>query len=306
MVENEMPTDYRFGWLHWPLTIQDADYKIRPAESFEKALSAVRARSTYTDAWFYLPSPQTYGNLHLASRFELEETHVLTTLHERFDRRFGEFLILVLGFLLGLRLTIEGTGHLASTPTKPGTLVDFVPRNRELLTGITQAAAFWHSSTLEQRNLGFAAIHWFLVSQSYSQQYEKFGWQYMVLDNVHRLTSLRCSSYKGNLGRIHHGEQPVYLAEHYKLPLPPSFSGVPKRGSQRLTHTGTLINLRNELFHEARWLEEPLGYKINSDAHEILANLRFFNSQLILGFLDIECAFRNAIFDHQRHGLDVL
>ena len=237
-------------------------------------------------------------------RFELPNTHVLVTINDSFDRELGEFLILVVGFMLGLRLTIEGTGHLTATPTKPGKLVGFTPTDSELLHGLTKAAHFWNSTDPDQRKLAFAAIHWYLVAQSYRHQYEQLVWGYTVLDNLHRLTKLRSRTYIDRFRKQEtHGRRPECLADEYNIPLPLSFAGIAKHGSTA-TNTGRLIKLRNELFHEARWLGEPIGYKSSDDAHEVLMNLRHFNSQLILGLLDIDCGFRAAVYCRAIHPLD--
>ena len=63
--------------------------------------------------------------------------------------------------------------------------------------------------------------------------------------------------------------------------------------------------MRNELVHEARWLGEPIGYSANADANELIQDLKHFNSQLILGFLAIECEFRRRENSRQIQALDL-
>ena len=295
-----MPGHYPFGWLRHRLDLQDSHFELRTAHRFDEAVACPQREITYTDSWFYPPLVAHDGILLPTGRFELPITHILIAIGKPFDRAYGDFLILALGFLLGLRLTIQGTGHLTATAVRPGELVNFIPSDAELLTALGCASDFWNRAAAEERTLAFAAIHTYLAAQSYRHQYEQFAWQYMVLDNVHLLTWHRSVNYRrgflSNFGN--HGHRPPALSAEYGSPLPTSFRNA-NGECGRLTH------LRNELLHEARWLGQPLGYAADATAHDIISDLKHFNSQLILGFLGIACRFRASVYDRQMHALDL-
>jgi hypothetical protein len=297
-----MPARYAFGWLSDPLEVADASFEIVVAQRFEEAVAIVRAAPTFTDSWFYPPSAATEGIQLPAGRFQLPSTHFITTLSRPYDPKFGEFLTLALGFLLGLRLTIEGIGHLIRTPTQRGKLVNFWSSKSDLLHGLAAITAFWDASDPQGRKLAFAAIHWYLTAQSYQRQYDEFIWQYAVLDNLHRVTWHKSATYRRCCPNEYggHGQRPPCLSAEYGLPLPPIFTDTN-------TPAGGLIQLRNQLVHEALWVGEPLGYATDiSAAHEMLTNLKHFNSQLILGILNIQSKFRNSLYDRNTYLLEVL
>lgn len=148
----------------------------------------------------------------------------------------------------------------------------------------------------------FGAVHWFLVSQSYGSQYERFAWLYTVLDNLHRIAWHVLPAYRSQIPeKTRHGERPKALASTFRAPLPPSFS-IPN-GDE--TNVDALVKARNELIHEARWAGEPLGYAVSNDGHMMYQEMRHFCSQIILGLLEIPCEFRKTSYSRQRHGLEV-
>jgi hypothetical protein len=239
-----------------------------------------------------------------ATRFELPPTHLLITPGRAYDAQYGEFIVLMLGFMYGLRLTVRGTGHLHPTPLREHSLVNFVPKRAEVLACLGKATVFWDSQRTDLRQLLFGAIHWYLVAQSHNHQHERFAWAYTVLDNLHRVAWRTSPAYRAlvpsELGG--HGTRPSALAQVYGTPLPSAFAG--SAGAPG-TAAG-LVALRNQLIHEARWQGQPIGYAVFQVGHEVILNLQHFCSQIILGLLDIECIFRKHQYSGQLQGLDLL
>lgn len=289
---------YRFGYWESQKEFSCDEFIIchLPPPQYSKSIAESSNIAQRGNNWFF---PQIYTDNQLLvkcqqGRFVLPVTHTLTMPNRVFDKDFGEFLVLVLGFLYGLRLTLEGNGHLLKTPWRECTLVNFCSlKSNEMLHCLQKALVFWDSSTEEQRKLLFSSIHWYLVGQSYVHQHEIFSNQYMVLDNIHALTekipqnkNKYGSNFRNNNGNISHGKRASALGEYYGTPLPDSF---------KVNGDGAAVyisQLRNQLVHEARWLDEPIGYAVNSNAHEVTMELTAFNSQIILGILGIECKFR--------------
>ncbi|MBI3707616.1 MAG: hypothetical protein HY246_08060 [Proteobacteria bacterium] len=297
---------YLFGWLREPLQLHDAVFAIKPQPSFEDRKREVEAAFPLGSAWIVPPNGYgTFDGVEVPSeRYELSKTHTLATNGRSYDKAYGQFIILVLGFVLGLRLTIEGDGHLYATPWKQGSLVSFVPKGSEILRCLHAATTFWDSAGPDIRKMMFAAIHWYLTAQSYRHQFEKFVWQYAVIDNIHRITWNATPTYRKCCPneRGNHSQRPGCLAAEYGSPLPACFADSEKGNGD----AGRLITLRNELIHEARWVGEPLGYAVGTDAHEIIEHLKYFNSQLILGVLGIACKFRSLTYPYQTQALDLI
>jgi hypothetical protein len=236
-------------------------------------------------------------------RFELPVTHLLTTKHRPTDPDYGSFLVLALGFSLGLRLQIEGYGHLERAAIDQSTLVNFLAGSGECLDVLWSADVFWDKRTPAIRKLMFGAIHWYLISQSYEKQHEEFAWAYTVLDNLHRVAHSVSPTYRTKLPNVNggHPDRPLALAEVFGLPLPPEFvdSSSPGPNVKRLT------SARNALVHEARWEGEAIGYNATSDAHDLIMALRHFCSQAILVLLGVDCLFLDRTYDRQLQGLDI-
>lgn len=300
-----MTAHYAFGFLERRLDFADAQFEVRPRKLHEQAVKRVRNSPSAGPKWFHPPlEPSLTERVTVpAGRFELPPTHLLITPGRPYNAAYGEFIVLVLGFIYGLRLTIRGTGHLHPTPLREHSLVNFAPKRAEVLSCLAKATALWDSQSPDIRQLIFGAIHWHLVAQSYNHQHERFAWAYTVLDNLHRIAWHISPAYRvlvpSEVGA--HSKRPVALAQVYGTPLPSAFAdalGAPG-------NVAVLVASRNQLIHEARWQGKPIGYAVSQVGHEMILNLQHFCSQIILGLLDIECLFRRHQYSGQLQGLDL-
>lgn len=276
-------------------------FRVTAADGAEGAVRSVLNHAQRDGDWFEPPVEEGAGGLLVpVRRFELPVTHVLATPGRPHDDGLGEFLVLVLGFALGMRFTVEGTGHLARAAIGEATLVNFSPRGREVLHVLGGALAFWDAHAPEVRRLAFGTVHWHLSAQSHQAQHDGFAWAYTVLDGLHKLALSTSSAYASANGGAYvpHGQRPPTLASVLGIPLPASFasSGAP---------AGALVRARNELVHEARWDGEPIGYAGGQDGYDLTLDLRHFCSQVILRLLGVECEFCRHTYSRQLQGLDV-
>lgn len=296
-------TQYLFGFWEGHTTLTNDHFSIESLPESPQIVEQTFACPQADRGWMEPPIVGLPGKPEIPQgRFQLRSTHVLTTRLRSQDAALGEFLVLALGFTVGLRLTIEGAGHLQRAAIKEGTLVNFRASDEEILHVLGKACTFWHShSAPEIRRLVFGAIHWYLTSQSYHAQHEEFAWTYSVLDSLHKLAKETSSSYAA-LPTGKHGQRPVALAQTFNIPLPSSFAG-----SGADAHpTSALVECRNTLIHEARWAEAPIGYGVNEHNHDMIQDLQHFCSQLILRLLGVECGFCGTVYDRQMHRLDVV
>lgn len=295
-------TSLKFGYWESEFDIKQDDFEISTLPEIEEARYIVKRDMKCLSHFCF---PHYFGTssfpLMSGNRFELPMTHLFTTRislgNENEERELIKFLILTIGFLCGMRFTPDGEGHLFPTPLKKGNLVSFIASDPEILSCIDTAKSTWIRASAENRKLLFSSIHWFLTSQSYKHQFEIFSWQYIVTDS---LSAFFCSK-DGTTKRTSHSVRPQYLSKHLNTPLPSSFlKGGTGNGVQ-----SRLAEIRNCLIHEGLWLGQPIGYQSTHEGHELVEQLKFFNSQIILGALGIECHFRRATFCWQIHGLDV-
>ena len=301
-----MAARYMFGFHDQPMEISNERFEITGAQAFDRSVEKVRTAKSAGERWFHPPlAYSTTEKIEVpAALYRLPSTHVLVTWERSLDQAFGEFLVLVLGFLKGQRFTIEGIGHLRPTPWKSGELVSFIPADAEILACLDRAAEFWDAHDEETRKLMFGAIHWFLVAQSYDHQYERFAWAYTVLDNLHAIALKTTPDYAASSSgqRGGHGHRPLALSDVFGSPLPEAFSDP----GREKPNAASLVNARNELVHEARWAGEPLGYAVSDEADGLISELEFFCSQNILALLGVPCRFRGVSYSRSRQCLDVL
>lgn len=299
-----MTAEYRFGFLKQHYSLAGTSIEVHPLDDLDTVVKEMLAAPFAGPTSFHPPLVRSSTDriTRPTERFELPETHRLVTLGRANDPEFGEFLILILGFVLGLRLTIKGTGHLQATPHEVGTLVSFRPTRREVGKVLEHATLFWDNHPPEMRKLLFGAVHYFLIAQGYGHQHERFAWMYTVMDNLHRVAWHTNATYQGAIQlKGQHSERPKALSSVFGSPLPASFIDP----SGRANNVDRLVLVRNELIHEARWAGEPLGYAVSGEGHDLFMEMTFFCSQIILGLLDADCQFRKSICSRQVHGLDM-
>jgi hypothetical protein len=270
-----------FGWMEERVCVTSRDFSISPVSGFDAAVCE--------GIKFYAVDNDWFDTKEVPKRFELPVTHELTV-DPTIDDHLAHLLISVFGFLHGLKLNPEGIGYLHKTPRKLGKLVNFtVPGANEIRKCLNAVISFYTdniSKDPEIIELMIAGLHWYLTSQSYDHDFEKFAWQYSVLDNIHRLKCLSDSKYRKITKGKGHPQRPVSLHSRYGVVLHRAFSKPVGNGNAK-----ALAKYRNQLIHEARWIDRPLGYAVGRESHYLTLALTQFNSQLILQSLGIKCRF---------------
>jgi hypothetical protein len=181
---------------------------------------------------------------------------------------------------------------------EPNTLSDLVCSKTEIEEVLKTVKTFWeaNSSMNIRRNL-FGAIHWLLFSQSYEQEFEVFAWQYIVMDSCFRL-HVDINAIPRNQ-RPWHYLRPSFLANAYSIPEP---SWAIVNGNEC-----ELSKLRNEFFHEGRYVGHPIGFALSTMNPNIKLQLISFNTRLILGILGVNCEYvRSKVDTRAMHSLDLI
>lgn len=119
----------------------------------------------------------------------------------------------------------------------------------------------------------------------------------MVLDTCFRL---HCEIVGGSSKKkSSHSQRPALLAEYYGIPAPSWSEPRPGSGSD-------LAELRNELFHEAQYARQPIGFAHPKFVNSIDLELAAFNTRLILALMSIPCEYIHSdVQQRQTYGLDL-
>ncbi len=206
--------------------------------------------------------------------YTLESTHSISK--SNYDEEKIKFLILAYGFLHGVYLRPDGYLCIKKTPYEPGKLTGVLPPNvDDCIKGMKAFSLFYDRSINEQRKLLFSIIHWFLLGQCYEYEWDRFSAQYLVLDSIFNLSGLNAS----------HAERPQILANSYRIAVPNWAITRSVVKNNRNVQTCTLADIRNDLFHEAKYAGEPIGYAYPEENFDL--EFARFNLQLIISILGL-------------------
>ena len=128
-----------FGFYPKALEIDTGAIRIRTFPEFDEAVEEVLSSEQVDNGWIYVPAQQTCdfvsGRIRerpfSARVFGLRKTHMLEHAKATGDEHVA-FHLWALSFFLGMRLTATDAGFLDATPVRPGKLVDFSVRGRDL------------------------------------------------------------------------------------------------------------------------------------------------------------------------------
>jgi hypothetical protein len=298
--------DYtEFGWLNEPFAAESDVLAISPKADWQLAVESVVNSTSYGAEMVFRPfAPiEPNGPLVPLGRFALPTTHTLRWKHRAFEPSFSSYGVAVLGFLFGLHLLPVGAGHLHSTPHKVGHLVNFRASSGDVLSAMATAASTFDRIGAQQARKLFAAIHWYCVSQCYQHWHDRFAWMYTALDCLHAVAYSTDVGYQSiSRARANHSNRISALHRRFGVPIPDAF----KEPHGTPGNVDRLLEVRNQLIHEATFAAEPIGYAVTSKESELTHALQHFCSQIILSLLGIACEFRQAEWDSQTHALDVL
>lgn len=187
-------------------------------------------------------------------------------------------------------------------PLVTGELVDFHSGINETLLFLECCEKFWSGHAQFGGAKTFKGIvHSFLLSQSYTHLFEKFIFQYMVVDACYKLTEI-CSSKELHVRPY---KRISWLSEKYNLNLPSWASIIKKEGSKGTT---SIAKIRNVLVHEGLWGGEAIGFAPLPEEENIVRELVGFNARLIasmLGYIgqysESRCQTRSNFLFHGRY-----
>jgi hypothetical protein len=283
-----------FGFLTRDLDIADGDFAIRTIGDWRTARADLEAGGHVVNGWFYMPrklnSPEPAG------RYQLPITHDLQSAKYS-DPDLQRFVVIVLGFLLGLRLLPEGWGHLHGAAIEVGKCNGFNLFDREIIPCLERAAVFQianaNGRNVKRLESAISLIHW---SKGQEQHFDTFSYLYSAIDacwaafaNLHAGSIAQLKPKRG----VSHAERPVIMQQVLRLKLPRIFDP---------TSAVTAASIRNDLIHEGMVGDMPLGLSF-IDPHCDL-EMREFADKLILALLGVSAHYLDTPGgDRSRHVL---
>lgn len=257
------PQEFEFGYYPYEIEITEGPITISTLPDLELARDDVENDPNVRGDWIYPGNNVTRflgggirNDPYSARIFCLPKTHLIKHT-SALDEEHVKFYIWVLSFFVGMRLTTEEAGFLDTTTIKPRKLTDFVISGSDLAPAIKLADAFWvtHNTNRRQAKRICAAIHALFMAQNPQHlQFESFIYYYTVLDACFAI--LR--DIHNPVQHLSHAGRIEWMCQQFGISVPQwasVFSGSSGSASQ-------VSVLRNDTLHEALYLNEPLGFKV--------------------------------------------
>jgi hypothetical protein len=285
-----------FGFLSRHLEVSDSQFSIKGIADWQAIRTKFESQGLISNGIFYMPlkhrGPEPVG------RYELPVTHSIES-HAFHDEERLRFVIIVLGFLLGLRLLPAGWGHLHGTAIEPGKCNSFTPANSEILPCLELASVYYDrqhpSRNVKRLQSAITLIHWSQIQEHY---FDTFNYLYMAIDacwavceDLHA-RALDAHRSRGS-GRISHKHRPQVMQVVLGLALPDIFNPA---------SPVTAASIRNDLLHEGLVGDLPVGQTVIQP--HCTYEMREFAEKIILTLLGVKAGYVTTPGgDRQRHFL---
>ena len=277
----------KFGFLIDKTEVTCSGFTIKPLPDYAEIVDSFYSNVHVSKGWIYGPEKELVKNADEKKKFSQcgpimpDSFYRMIATHEIVassgDEEYLRFLVLGYGFLQGLYLTPEGYSCIGRVPYQPGKLNGLILCGNDYRLGMEKVSNFYLDSNDDKRNQMFACMHWFLVGQTYQNEWDKFDAQYKVLDGLYRLSGLTAPN---------HANRPVVLANNYGITLP-DWAVLDATGKE-----SALSRQRNELVHEAKFDGHPIGYSYPSENYTL--EFSSFNAKLIAASLEIDTSYLHA------------
>lgn len=301
-----------FGYYPRPIDFQSGDLRVETLPDLDQTVADVSADGSVEKDWIYAPAAgardfmtgKVTKHPYSARVFGLPKTHKLEHANADGEEHLS-FLIWVLGFIHGIRLTETEAGFLDATPIKPGKLHDIVLTVSDTeRKAVEHAERFWrtHSSNSRVPKALTAIIHaLFLAQFPPALSFERFTYLYVALDGCHFVHSTLQGTAKN---RVTHAERIEALCKAFGIAVPTwADPNAP----------GNIASNRNETLHEGLFFDEPLGFSVYGGNKKAAAagrgntvlEMQKLVCRLLCALLDLpdKTYVRSPVNDRQMHGM---
>jgi hypothetical protein len=278
-----------FGFLRYNAPITFGNISIAPAPHYAELLEWVE-QAQHEDGFLYPPPEPQIGPRREMPIPEIEEglpkrtsflwhippSHIMvveTDLDQRmFRRQAGLFIVHLLAYLFNTRLQFHNWWVDSRIPTNlPG---DISSPQKLVVPFLTTAYENWRGWSEEDRSAMAALLFMHSRVPGYGWPWERFVFEYMVLDALYALAAPRFDLPR----RQRHGQRIERLCSIYRIPFNADVAA-------------QLVDLRNDLFHEVSFGEAAPGFSGHRDVFGFPFRLRDLNRRLIAATLGWDSAF---------------
>ncbi len=313
--------EMRFGFRPYNEGFDASEITIEPVDNIDELINLYRASGQIWGRWFELPivgTTETRGQFSTVDdiplvpigRFELSPSHVLRYKSATSVPRL-HFLILSIGFLSGMTLLPEGYGHLRRFPAHRGVHGDFYGNLDEISSHIFNFDRFHVDNNKEASALLTSAIVHIQRSSSTINSWDRFSFIYTALDSLAATTGVVFGNWRRRLyprrqRRYNHGALARDLCRHFGMPIAPRAKTFRFKKSDPKSPLGCRFSvIRNNLFHEGRYLGRPAGEIIDHELHEATLDLQNLCHRLVLALVGVRSTYiKTPITSRAMHFID--
>lgn len=266
--------EVKFGYYPNELDLTVDDVAIQTLPDFSRIDQNVNGENYYVkNGWLYCDS-RVFG---------LSKTHVLAHKSSTSLEHLN-FLVWCLSFFTGIRLTTTEAGFVDATPLLTRKLVDFqIP---SIQKAVQASEVYWHQNNHDEKRIKnlMGIIHALFFAQNPKHFcFERFMYFYVALDGCYALFS---KTFESLNPKAPNNKKIQIMCEHLGIDVPAW--AVLKNGKTEIS------NIRNDLMHEALFLNEPLGFVSfgNSKTDDITLEMEGLICRLLIAVLiDANCEY---------------
>ena len=247
-----------------------------------------------------LGSDQVIERPYSARVFDLPKTHIVEHTNSDSDEHL-DFLLWVVSFFLGIRLTTKENAYLDATPIKSGKLVDFLLVEDSLVGAVELGEAFWMARN-GQRNAVIrfisAAHALFLGQNPQGLQFERFIYLYTAIDAGYALAK----SLRQPKECRRHADRITWMCCEFGLQLP-------DWANRAVGGEKTVSAIRNDALHEALFMGAPFGFALHGEGANvnITHEMHALVCRLLVALIGGEAKYVGTpVNSMQRQGLKLL
>ncbi|BBA71019.1 hypothetical protein [Geobacter sulfurreducens] len=273
-----------FGFLKEDICYETEDFRIAPLPDIWERVESLSSTGLISEGWFYPPIEEPRGGHEDPVEFpkvpwrafNLLPSHQVNLKRDCKNTKREEFIVNILGFIKGVKLIPSDWCHFYRVQIEPNRSIGFHCTEDEIVEVISKADKFFITQKPETVKIFFGAVHWFLFSESYYHDFERFDCHYKVLDACYKLCRDTLE-----MKKCTHPERPVEMAKYFDMPVP---SWAKLEGAK-----SKLSILRNQFYHEALFAGEPIGFNMPDPC--LVFQLKNFNAKLLLSIIGIKAEY---------------
>lgn len=295
---------HEFGFLTTPLRTAISNAEIIPVADFDEELARF-TESSNSDGYFYTPIGRTWecdpttlkrtkiveGSERPAQSFHLPSSHTIVI---REPKQSGStihgdayFLVQALALAFGLRLQLSRYRFDGRVPAKRQDSVWI--EDETAVHFVTHLYEWWKLLSESNRLRVVNVLYTYTRTASFEWEWDSFPWQYMILDalwNLYCELKGRPKKANGKLQEFGHAARIRYICEEHKI-------------VHDTKTIAELVERRNDLFHEAKWMDNPVGFSEAGDGRgvQLPRHLARLNFKLICALSGYKNAFSTMGWD---------